>query len=111
MSDRICTRGGQEQAGRDPPAEALVPAERRGRNLCVFVFPATRARSEEDRPMIVVMSPSATKAQVTAVRRTVEAHGLQAFVSVGQERTVVGVVGTHVEQVANIGSLHRVEQV
>jgi len=61
--------------------------------------------------MIVVMSPSATKAQVTAVRRTVEAHGLQAFVSVGQERTVVGVVGTDVEQVANIGSLDGVEQV
>jgi len=61
--------------------------------------------------MIVVMAPSATKAEVTAVRRTIEAHGLQAFVSVGQERTVVGVVGTDVDKVANIGSLDGVEQV
>jgi len=61
--------------------------------------------------MIVVMSPSATKANVAAVRRTIEAHGLEAFVSVGQERTVVGVVGTDVDTVANIGSLEGVEQV
>ena len=61
--------------------------------------------------MIVVMSPSATQADVTAVRKTIEAHGLEAFVSVGQERTVVGVVGTDIERVANIASLAGVEQV
>jgi 3-deoxy-7-phosphoheptulonate synthase len=61
--------------------------------------------------MIVVMSPSATKADVSAVQRTIEAHGLEAFVSVGQERTVVGVVGTDIERVANIASLPGVEQV
>ena len=61
--------------------------------------------------MIVVMSPSATKADVSAVQRTIEAHGLEAFVSVGQERTVVGVVGTDIERVANIGSLQGVDQV
>jgi 3-deoxy-7-phosphoheptulonate synthase len=61
--------------------------------------------------MIVVMSPSATKADVAAVQKTIEAHGLEAFVSVGQERTVVGVVGTDIERVANIASLPGVEQV
>ena len=61
--------------------------------------------------MIVVMSPSATKADVSAVQRTIESHGLEAFVSVGQERTVVGVVGTDIERVANIASLPGVEQV
>jgi 3-deoxy-7-phosphoheptulonate synthase len=60
--------------------------------------------------MIVVMSPSATKDQVAAVRRTIEEHGLQAFVSVGQERTIIGVVGTDIDRVANIGSLPGVEQ-
>ncbi|MGH2456630.1 MAG: 3-deoxy-7-phosphoheptulonate synthase, partial [Candidatus Limnocylindria bacterium] len=61
--------------------------------------------------MIVVMSPSATREDVAAVRRTIEDHGLQAFVSAGQERTVIGVVGSDVERVANIGGLEGVEQV
>jgi 3-deoxy-7-phosphoheptulonate synthase len=61
--------------------------------------------------MIVVMAPTATKAQVQTVRRTIEEHGLQAFVSTGQERTVIGVVGSDVERVANIGGLAGVEQV
>jgi len=61
--------------------------------------------------MIVVMSPSASREDVTNVRRTIEEHGLQAFVSAGQERTVIGVVGSDVDRVANIGSLDGVEQV
>jgi 3-deoxy-7-phosphoheptulonate synthase len=61
--------------------------------------------------MIVVMSMSASREDVMAVRRTIEEHGLQAFVSTGQERTVIGVVGSDVDRVANIGSLAGVEQV
>jgi 3-deoxy-7-phosphoheptulonate synthase len=61
--------------------------------------------------MIVVMSPMATREDVTAVRRHVEEHGLQAFVSSGQERTVIGVVGLDLERLANIGSLEGVDQV
>lgn len=61
--------------------------------------------------MIVVMSPTATREDVTAVRRHIEDHGLQAFVSSGQERTVIGVVGLDLERLANIGSLEGVDQV
>jgi 3-deoxy-7-phosphoheptulonate synthase len=61
--------------------------------------------------MIVVMRPTATDAQVDEVRRAVEDHELEAFVSVGQERTVIGVVGTDLDRVAHIGMLPGVESV
>ena len=61
--------------------------------------------------MIVVMGPGATKDEVTTVTRTIEEHGLQAFVSGGEERTVIGVVGADVDRVAHIGQLDGVEQV
>jgi 3-deoxy-7-phosphoheptulonate synthase len=61
--------------------------------------------------MIVVMRPTATDAQVSQVRRVVEAHQLEAFVSAGQERTVIGVVGTDLDRVAHIGLLPGVESV
>ena len=61
--------------------------------------------------MIVVMRPTATDAQVDKVRRTVEEHELEAFVSVGQERTIIGVVGTDLDRVAHIGLLPGVEKV
>ena len=61
--------------------------------------------------MIVVMRPTATQEEVEGVRRTVEEHGLEAFLSVGEERTVIGVVGSDVERVAHLGTLPGVEQV
>ncbi|MBA2266571.1 MAG: bifunctional 3-deoxy-7-phosphoheptulonate synthase/chorismate mutase [Chloroflexi bacterium] len=61
--------------------------------------------------MIVVMRPTATQEEVDAVRRTVEEHGLEAFISVGEERTVIGVVGSDLEIVAHLGTLAGVEQV
>jgi 3-deoxy-7-phosphoheptulonate synthase len=61
--------------------------------------------------MIVVMRPTATDAQVDEVRRVVEEHELEAFVSVGQERTIIGVVGTDLDRVAHIGMLPGVESV
>ena len=61
--------------------------------------------------MIVVMRATATAEQVAAVRRAVEEHGLEAFVSEGEERTVIGVVGADVDRVAHLGSLDGVEQV
>jgi len=91
------------------PANAVVR-----KDAAFFVTPRTPApglRDGEDQEMIVVMSPMATKGDVHAVRRTIEGHGLQAFVSSGQERTVIGVVGSDVDRVANIGSLPGVEQV
>jgi 3-deoxy-7-phosphoheptulonate synthase len=61
--------------------------------------------------MIVVMRPTATQEEVEGVKRTVEEHGLEAFLSVGEERTVIGVVGSDVERVAHLGTLPGVEQV
>ena len=61
--------------------------------------------------MIVVMRPTATQEEVDVVRRTVEEHGLDAFLSVGEERTVIGVVGSDVERVSHLGTLPGVEQV
>jgi 3-deoxy-7-phosphoheptulonate synthase len=61
--------------------------------------------------MIVVMAPGATQEEVSTVRRTIESEGLQAFVSIGQERTVIGVVGSDVDRVAHIGTLEGVDQV
>jgi 3-deoxy-7-phosphoheptulonate synthase len=61
--------------------------------------------------MIVVMRPGATREQIAQVRHVVEEHGLEAFVSEGEERTVIGVVGTDLERVAHIGTLEGVDQV
>ena len=61
--------------------------------------------------MIVVMRPAATKREIEEVQRTVEQHGLRAFVSSGEERTVIGVVGAEVEKVAHLATLPGVEQV
>ena len=60
--------------------------------------------------MIVVMRPSATQQEVDGVRRSIEEHGLEAFLSVGDERTVIGVVGD-VERISHLGTLPGVDQV
>jgi 3-deoxy-7-phosphoheptulonate synthase len=61
--------------------------------------------------MIVVMRTGATGEEIDEVRRTIQEHSLEAFVSVGEERTVIGVVGPDVERVEHIHSLPGVEQV
>ncbi len=60
--------------------------------------------------MIVVMRPSATQDEVDRVRQSIEEHGLEAFLSVGEERTVIGVVGD-VERIQHLGTLPGVDQV
>ncbi|MGH8986620.1 MAG: bifunctional 3-deoxy-7-phosphoheptulonate synthase/chorismate mutase [Acidimicrobiia bacterium] len=57
------------------------------------------------------MRPTATQDEVKGVQRAVEEHGLEAFLSVGEERTVIGVVGKDIERVAHLGMLPGVEQV
>ncbi len=61
--------------------------------------------------MIVVMRPGATPEQVGEVRQRIEAEGLEAFVSAGEERTVIGVVGTELDRVAHLGTMDGVERV
>jgi 3-deoxy-7-phosphoheptulonate synthase len=60
--------------------------------------------------MIVVMRPGAAKDEVDAVCSLIRSSGLEAFVSEGQERVIIGVVGVDIERVAHIGTLPGVEQ-
>jgi 3-deoxy-7-phosphoheptulonate synthase len=60
--------------------------------------------------MIVVMRPTATREEVDGVRQSIEEHGLEAFVSEGDERTVIGVVGD-VVRISHLGTLPGVDQV
>jgi 3-deoxy-7-phosphoheptulonate synthase len=60
--------------------------------------------------MIVVMRPGATPGEVDAVCELIRNEGLEAFVSEGQERVVIGVVGTEIERVSHLGTMPGVEQ-
>lgn len=60
--------------------------------------------------MIVVMRPGAAKEDIDAVCSLIRSQGLEAFVSEGQERVIIGVVGVDIERVAHIGTLPGVEQ-
>ena len=61
--------------------------------------------------MIVVMRTGASGEDIERVKRTIEENDLEAFVSVGEERTVIGVVGPDVGRVEHVNSLPGVEQV
>ena len=61
--------------------------------------------------MIVVMRPGATREEVGEVTRRIEEQGLQAFLSSGEERTVIGVVGKDIDRVEHLGTMPGVEQV
>jgi len=60
--------------------------------------------------MIVVMRPTATQEEIDGVRKNIEDNGLEAFLSVGEERTVIGVVGD-VDRISHLGTLPGVDQV
>ena len=60
--------------------------------------------------MIVVMKAGAPKAEIDAVCALIRSEGLEAFVSEGQERTIIGVVGIDIERVAHVGTMPGVEQ-
>ncbi len=61
--------------------------------------------------MIVVMRPSAEPREVEQVCELIRNEGLEAFVSEGQERVIIGVVGTDLERVGHVGTLSGVEEV
>ena len=61
--------------------------------------------------MIVVMKTGVTPQEIDEVRREIEANDLHAFISAGEERTVIGVVGAEVERVSHVASFPGVEQV
>lgn len=60
--------------------------------------------------MIVVMKAGAPRADVDAVCSLIRSEGLEAFVSEGQERVIIGVVGIDIDRVAHVGTMPGVEQ-
>jgi 3-deoxy-7-phosphoheptulonate synthase len=60
--------------------------------------------------MIVVMKADATREDIAAVRAEIQANGLEAFVSEGQERVIIGVVGIDIDRVSHLGTMPGVEQ-
>jgi 3-deoxy-7-phosphoheptulonate synthase len=61
-------------------------------------------------PMIVVMQAGAAAAEIEQVCSLIRSEGLEAFVSEGQERVVIGVVGTEIDRVSHIGTMPGVAQ-
>ncbi len=51
--------------------------------------------------MIVVMRKDCTREQIRAIQERIESHGLQAHLSVGVERTVIGVMGQTFQELRN----------
>ena len=60
--------------------------------------------------MIVVMKAGAPKAEIEAVCALIRSEGLEAFVSEGEERTIIGIVGIDIDRVAHVGTMPGVEQ-
>src|SRR4051812_18144292 len=60
--------------------------------------------------MIVVMKSDARREEIDAVSAEIRAQGLEAFMSEGQERVIIGVVGIDIDRVSHIGTFPGVEQ-
>src|SRR5690348_18286101 len=56
------------------------------------------------------MKATATKSEVDAVCTLIRSEGLETFVSEGQERTIIGVVGIDIDRVSHVGTMPGVEQ-
>ena len=56
------------------------------------------------------MKAGAPKAEIDAVCALIRSEGLETFVSEGQERTIIGVVGIDIDRVAHVGTMPGVEQ-
>ncbi len=60
--------------------------------------------------MIIVMRTGAAQDEIEDVKQAVADEGLETYVMVGEERTVMGVVGVGVERVQHLESMPGVEQ-
>jgi 3-deoxy-7-phosphoheptulonate synthase len=60
--------------------------------------------------MIIVMRTGAAQEEISDVREAVAGEGLDTYVMVGEERTVMGVVGVGVERVQHLRTMPGVEQ-
>ena len=61
--------------------------------------------------MIVVMRLGASPGDIEAVKAAIVAEGLEAYTVVGEERSVIGVVGNDVDRVRHVASFPGVETV
>jgi hypothetical protein len=61
--------------------------------------------------VIIVMRTEARPDEIEAVKQVVKDEGLETYVMVGEERIVMGVVGTGVERVRHVEGMAGVEQV
>src|SRR3984957_10733473 len=82
------------------PAPAPASSHRTGGGLPTAAAPAAAPREED--PMVVVMAPEATQADVDGIVDVVRDAGGEAFVTRGVSRTIVGLVG----DVDQFGSLN-----
>jgi 3-deoxy-7-phosphoheptulonate synthase len=60
--------------------------------------------------MIIVMRTGAEEQEISDVKQAVAEEGLETYVMLGQERTVMGVVGVGVERVQHLETMPGVEQ-
>src|ERR1051325_1729525 len=60
----------------------------------VFARQSSRRQGSSTRKMIAVMHPSASAEEIGHVVEVLRLHNLKAQISQGEERTVIGVIGT-----------------
>ena len=75
-------------------------------------FGGGSGRRDQDKggvAMIIVMRTEADQEEIEAVKRAVAEEGLETYVMVGEERTVMGVVGVGVERVQHVEVMPGVE--
>ena len=85
-----------------------MPADAGAARPLRFCFPSVCQGGEQDDRGDADRSGSSL---VEDVKRTIEAEGLEAYVMLGEERIVIGVVGAGVERVEHVASMPGVEQV
>src|SRR5690606_21199163 len=74
-----------------PPSCALISATAH-----------TQPRAKQEEPMIVVVSPEATQDDIASIVRRIEDSGRQAHISVGTERTIIGVIGPELPELQDM---------
>src|SRR3984893_10791613 len=60
----------------------------------ILFFPFITSQCRKRAPMIAVMQPSATAEDIEHVVEVLRLHNLKAQISTGEQRTVIGVIGT-----------------
>jgi len=76
-----------------------VPATQAPQGTCVFCFPSSRTHAQQDGDqVIVVMRTGADRSEIEAVKQAIRDVGLEPYPVIGEERTVIAVVGADDER-------------